>query len=119
MYGACDGEEWRPTVMGFNRLKLLLIERNDLKYWKSTDDNFPVLERLVLRCCYYLDKIPIKFAEIHTLQLIELRNCPPKLGDSAARIQQEQEELGNNPVDVRISNPFEKIDSEEYFWCTD
>ncbi|KAF3643548.1 putative WD repeat-containing protein 43-like [Capsicum annuum] len=100
MYGACDGEEWRPTVMGFNRLKLLLIERNDLKYWKSTDDNFPVLERLVLRCCYYLDKIPIKFAEIHTLQLIELRNCPPKLGDSAARIQQEQEELGNNPVDV-------------------
>ncbi|PHU08252.1 hypothetical protein BC332_24741 [Capsicum chinense] len=119
MYGACDGEEWRPTVMGFNRLKLLLIERNDLKYWKSTDDNFPVLERLVLRCCYYLDKIPIKFAEIHTLQLIELRNCPPKLGDSAARIQQEQEELGNNPVDVRISNPFEKIDSEEYFWWTD
>ncbi|PHT73681.1 hypothetical protein T459_24466 [Capsicum annuum] len=109
MYGACDGEEWRPTVMGFNRLKLLLIERNDLKYWKSTDDNFPVLERLVLRCCYYLDKIPIKFAEIHTLQLIELRNCPPKLGDSAARIQQEQEELGNNPVDVRISNPCKYI----------
>ncbi|XP_047259877.1 phosphopantothenoylcysteine decarboxylase subunit VHS3-like [Capsicum annuum] len=59
----------------------------------------------MLRYCYTLKEITIEFAEINTLQLIELRNCPPKLGDSAARIQQEQEELGNNPVDVRISDP--------------
>ncbi|KAM3321262.1 hypothetical protein P3S67_008464 [Capsicum chacoense] len=117
MYRACDGEEWRPTVMGFNRLKLLLIDDNDLKYWKATDDNFPVLERLVLRRCHYLEKIPIEFAGIHSLQLIELNWGPPKLGDSAARIQQEQEEIGNNPVDVHISNPFEEsdYDLEEYF----
>ncbi|KAM3321298.1 hypothetical protein P3S67_008500 [Capsicum chacoense] len=106
MYRACDGEEWRPTVMGFNRLKLLLIEQNDLKYWKATHDNFPVLERLMLRCCYYLDKIPIKFAEIHTLQLIDLTSCLPELGESAAQIQKEHEDIGNNPVDVRISDPF-------------
>ncbi|KAF3613049.1 putative WD repeat-containing protein 43-like, partial [Capsicum annuum] len=43
--------------------------------------------------------------DIHTLQLIELRKCPPKLGESAARIQKEQEDLGNNPVDVCISDP--------------
>ncbi|PHT28385.1 hypothetical protein CQW23_32010 [Capsicum baccatum] len=73
MYKACRGNEWRPNVRGFARLKLC--------------------------------KIPIEFAEIHSLQLIELNWCPPKLGDSAARIQQEQEELGNNPVDVRISDP--------------
>ncbi|KAM3383326.1 hypothetical protein P3S68_008901 [Capsicum galapagoense] len=48
VFNACDGEEWHPNVKGFNRLKLLLIEYNDLKYWKATDDNFPVLERLVL-----------------------------------------------------------------------
>ncbi|XP_016553064.2 putative late blight resistance protein homolog R1A-10 [Capsicum annuum] len=109
MYRACDGEEWRPTVMGFNQLKLLLIEHNDLKYWKATDDNYPVLERLVLRCCYYLDKIPIEFAEIHSLQLIELNWCLPGLGESAARIQKEQEDIGNNPVDVRISDPSKYI----------
>ncbi|PHT52602.1 hypothetical protein CQW23_07064 [Capsicum baccatum] len=109
MYHACDGEEWRPTVMGFNRLKILLIEHNDLKYWKATNDNFPVLERLVLRCCYYLDKIPIEFAEIHSLQLIELISCLPGLGESAARIQKEQEDIGNNPVDVRISDPCKYI----------
>ncbi|KAM3327615.1 hypothetical protein P3S68_033862 [Capsicum galapagoense] len=42
---------------------------------------------------------------IPTLQLIELTRCLPKLGESAARIQQEQQDLGNNPVDVRISEP--------------
>ncbi|XP_047258619.1 putative late blight resistance protein homolog R1B-17 [Capsicum annuum] len=76
-----------------------------LKYWKATNDNFPVLERLMIRSCHHLKEIPIEFAEIHTLQLIELTRCLPELGESAARIQQEQEEIGNNPVDVRISNP--------------
>ncbi|KAF3667077.1 hypothetical protein FXO38_08785 [Capsicum annuum] len=38
--------------------------------------------------------------------LIELTKCLPELGESAARIQQEQEDLGNNSVDVRISDPW-------------
>ncbi|PHT75089.1 hypothetical protein T459_18611 [Capsicum annuum] len=113
VFNACDGEEWHPNVKGFNRLKLLLIEYNDLKYWKATDDNFPVLERLVLNVCRYLKEIPIEFAEIHTLQLIELTRCLPELGESATRIQKEQEDLGNNPVDVRISNPYDEFDDDE------
>ncbi|PHU08031.1 hypothetical protein BC332_24520 [Capsicum chinense] len=105
MTSACDGEEWHPNVRGFARLKLLLIENNDLKYWKATNDNFPVLERLMIRSCQKLKEIPIEFADIHTLQLIQLRKCPPELGESAARIHKEQEDLGNNLVDVRISDP--------------
>ncbi|KAM3383391.1 hypothetical protein P3S68_008966 [Capsicum galapagoense] len=84
------GNEWYPNVTGFTRLKLLLIEDNDLKYRKAMDDNFPALERLVLIDCSYLKEIPIEFAEIHTLQLIELSRCLPELGESTARIQQEQ-----------------------------
>ncbi|KAM3198867.1 hypothetical protein P3L10_034389 [Capsicum annuum] len=110
---ACRGEEWHPNVRRFARLKLLLIEYNDLKYWKATDDNFPVLERLVLNECRYLKEIPIEFAEIHTLQLIELTRCLPELRESATRIQKEQEDLGNNPVDVRISNPYDEFDDDE------
>ncbi|PHU08040.1 hypothetical protein BC332_24529, partial [Capsicum chinense] len=105
MDDACDGKEWHPIVRGFNKLKFLLIEGNSLKYWKATNDNFPVLERLMIRSCRHLKEIPIEFADIHTLQLIELRKCPPKLGESAARIQKEQEDLGNNPVDVCIPAP--------------
>ncbi|PHT52205.1 hypothetical protein CQW23_06667 [Capsicum baccatum] len=106
MGGACRGKEWYPNVRGFTQLKLLLIEYSFLKYWKATNDNFPALERLVLKECSYLKEIPIEFAEIPTLQLIELTRCLSELGKSAARIQQEQEDLGNNPVDVRISRPF-------------
>ncbi|PHT52395.1 hypothetical protein CQW23_06857 [Capsicum baccatum] len=107
---ACRGEEWHPNVRQFARLKLLLIEYNDLKYWKATDDN----EHLVLNECIYLKEIPIEFAEIHTLQLIELTRCLPELGESATRIQKEQEDLGNNPVDVRISNPYDDDDYDDY-----
>ncbi|XP_047270454.1 putative late blight resistance protein homolog R1B-8 [Capsicum annuum] len=70
------------------------------KYWKATDNNFPVLERLVLKECSYLKEMPIEFADIHSLQLIILTSCLPELGESAARIQKEQEEIGNNPVDL-------------------
>ncbi|KAM3383100.1 putative protein isoform X2 [Capsicum galapagoense] len=117
MDDACDGDEWHQNVKGFTLLKLLLIEDNHLKYWKATDDNFPVLELLMIRSCKDLKEIPIEFAEIHTLQLIELRKCSPKLGESAARIQKEQEDLRNNPVDVLISDLLGKSDSdsEEYF----
>ncbi|PHT52578.1 hypothetical protein CQW23_07040 [Capsicum baccatum] len=113
---ACDGGEWHPNVKGFTRLKILVIEDRCLTYWKATDDNFPVLERLMIRSCQNLKEIPIEFADIHTLQLIELRECPPKLGESAARIQKEQEDLGSNPVDVHFSDPLEESDSdsEEY-----
>ncbi|PHT52305.1 hypothetical protein CQW23_06767 [Capsicum baccatum] len=96
---AAYGKEWHPNVRGFTRLKLLLIEHYNLKYWKATNDNFPILERLVLKECRRLKEIPIEFAEIHTLQLIELTRCLPELGESAARIQKEQEDLGNNPMD--------------------
>ncbi|PHT73808.1 hypothetical protein T459_24593 [Capsicum annuum] len=109
MPNACLGNKWYPNARGFTRLKILLIEDRFLKYWKATDENFPILERLVLRRCSHLEEIPIEFADIHTLQLIELTRCLSELGESAARIQQEQEELGNNPVDVRISDPCKYI----------
>ncbi|KAF3624206.1 putative WD repeat-containing protein 43-like [Capsicum annuum] len=108
-----SGKEWYPNVRGFTQLKVLLIEDYLLEYWKATDDNFLVLERLVLKQCRYLKEIPIEFAEIPTLQLIELTSCLPELGESAARIQQEQEELGNNPVDIRISDSLH--DEEVYY----
>ncbi|PHT28383.1 hypothetical protein CQW23_32008 [Capsicum baccatum] len=105
MGGACRGKEWYPNVRGFTQLKLLLIEYSFLRYWKATNDNFPALERLVLKECSYLKEIPIEFAEIHSLQLIELKWCLSELGESATRIQKEQEDLGKNPVDVRIFDP--------------
>ncbi|PHT73794.1 hypothetical protein T459_24579 [Capsicum annuum] len=62
MAHACLGDEWHPNVQGFTRLKILLIEDNFLKHWKATDENFLVLEHLVLKKCHNLKEIPIEFA---------------------------------------------------------
>ncbi|XP_055802628.1 putative late blight resistance protein homolog R1B-16 [Solanum dulcamara] len=101
---ACRGLEWRPNEVGFPRLKFLLIEGTNLKCWKATNDHFPALEHLVIRHCFHLEDIPIEFADIYSLQLIELQNCNAKLLASAGRIQEEQESLGSKAVDVRSYN---------------
>ncbi|MCD7468350.1 hypothetical protein HAX54_006427 [Datura stramonium] len=98
-----EGKKWYPVAGGFTRLKILIIQNSDLKYWKVTNDSFPVLERLVIRGCTKLEEIPIEFVETISLQLIELKDCMPQLEASATRIQQEQVDIGNKPVDVRIS----------------
>ncbi|PHT51928.1 hypothetical protein CQW23_06390 [Capsicum baccatum] len=86
MTSAFGIEEWYTIVREFTRLKFLLIDGNYLKYWKATNDNFPVLEHLMIRSNQILKEIPIEFSDIHTLQLIELRDYTPKLGESATRI---------------------------------
>ncbi|KAM3383102.1 hypothetical protein P3S68_008677 [Capsicum galapagoense] len=88
------------TLLSWSYLDIIaeLPTLSPLKYWEATDDNFLVLERLVLNKCHDLKEIPIEFAEIPTLQLIELTRCLPKLGESAAQIQREQQDLRNNPV---------------------
>ncbi|KAH0710170.1 hypothetical protein KY290_011491 [Solanum tuberosum] len=98
------GEEWYPISGGFSRSKILLLKNSDLKYWNTTNDSFPVLEHLMIIDCTKLEEIPIEFADTSSLKLIELKDCKPHLEDSATRIQQEQEDIGNNPVDVRISS---------------
>ncbi|KAM3215876.1 hypothetical protein P3L10_025316 [Capsicum annuum] len=84
MVDACCGEEWYPNVRGFTLLKVFLIVDNDVKYWKATNDNFPVLKRIVLKECTNLKEMPIEFADIYTLQVIELTMCLPELGEYAA-----------------------------------
>ncbi|PHT75146.1 hypothetical protein T459_18668 [Capsicum annuum] len=100
----CHGLEWRPIGGRFRLLKLLLIEGTNLKYWKATDDHFPTLDYLVIRHSLHLEEIPIEFADIYSLQLIELQNCSAKLVASAGRIQEEQESLGSKGVNIRSYN---------------
>ncbi|XP_031102037.1 putative late blight resistance protein homolog R1C-3 [Ipomoea triloba] len=70
------GSKWEPSKQGFRELKALLISRSNLKHWNATSaNNFPVLERLVLRYCWELNQIPQKFAKIRTLKLIVLECC--------------------------------------------
>ncbi|KAK6791990.1 hypothetical protein RDI58_011071 [Solanum bulbocastanum] len=82
---ACLGIKWETIENGFSQLKLLLLNWTDLALWKTSSDHFPCLEPLVLRHCHSLISIPENFANIMTLQLIELDVCRPSVVDSAKK----------------------------------
>lgn len=100
---AVRGKLWRLSNEDkFKSLKLLLFGFLDLERWEASSDNFPNLKRLVLKRCDYLKEIPIDFVEICTLESIELHECSTAAEDSARKIEQEQEDLGNNCHKVYI-----------------
>nr|GMD27657.1 putative late blight resistance protein homolog R1A-10 isoform X1 [Ipomoea batatas] len=95
-FEACKGQHWKVSGGGFPKLKSLLIQGMKLKQWTATDNAFPILERLIIKHCIHLEKIPSTFDELYTLQLIELYGCHSSLVRSAERIKQQQEELLGN-----------------------
>ncbi|KAF3647366.1 putative cytochrome 86B1-like [Capsicum annuum] len=85
-------------------LKLLLLSDLYLDVWEASSDNFPKLKRLVLKNCENLQEIPLDFGEIGNLGSIELHDCSTTVEDSARKIEQEQEDMGNNSLKVHIHN---------------
>ncbi|KAH0724177.1 hypothetical protein KY285_000043 [Solanum tuberosum] len=88
---------------GFLKLKFFLLERMSLRQWEATSYHFPSLEHLVLTDCYLLEQIPFDFAEIQTLQLIELRKCMRSVLISAEQIQKEQQSSGNDDLVIHVN----------------
>ncbi|XP_031118018.1 putative late blight resistance protein homolog R1A-3 [Ipomoea triloba] len=87
------GEEWETSEGGFLRLKMLFISGAILKHWYSRGEHFPVLERLSLHFCLFLEEIPTGFTDVLTLQFIELNKCHSSLVESARKIQVEQADM--------------------------
>ncbi|XP_016453755.1 putative late blight resistance protein homolog R1A-3 [Nicotiana tabacum] len=112
---AWSAERWEVTEMGFPELKFVLLEKLDLKYWRAADidDNFPCLERVVIRNCSYLKQIPKVFADSGTLQRIELWGCSPSLVTFAKKIQENHEDLGNNMLKVYAFDTIGEVNSDE------
>ncbi|PHT80829.1 hypothetical protein T459_13844 [Capsicum annuum] len=102
---AVSGTEWRLSdEEQFQSLKLLLLNELDFQIWEATCNSFPNLKHLVLKNCKNLKQIPIDFTEIFTLESIALHDCGTAVEGSARDIEQEQEDMGNNPLKVYIHN---------------
>nr|GMD31432.1 putative late blight resistance protein homolog R1B-16 isoform X1 [Ipomoea batatas] len=101
LVNGCAGEEWEPSEGGFRQLKRLVIESRTLEDWNAMGDHFPVLQHLELNYCDLLRKIPIEFADITTLKLIQLKCCWDSVLTSAKLIQDEQRSYGNEALLVR------------------
>nr|GMD41339.1 putative late blight resistance protein homolog R1B-17 [Ipomoea batatas] len=86
-YFAFCGSKWEQTEMGFKKLKVFLISRLDFTSWNASANHFPILEKLVLKYCWELKQVLIDFANIKTLNFIELENCYSSLVNSAHEIK--------------------------------
>ncbi|OIT02170.1 PREDICTED: putative late blight resistance protein homolog R1B-16 [Nicotiana attenuata] len=88
----------------FPALKFLKLFVLFMEEWKALEESFPVLQKLVIKGCYSLEAIPPSFANIPTLQLIEVENCMDSVGDSARNIKREIEEnTGCDTLQLLIS----------------
>ncbi|KAL2243652.1 putative late blight resistance protein homolog R1A-10 [Sesamum indicum] len=98
---AFQGPKWDLEEMFFPELKFLLLEALQLQIWTASDDNFPSLERLIIRHCYELEKIPPEIAEIGPLRLIQLVDCSPTAVASAQEIKKDKQRTKKD-LEVRI-----------------
>ncbi|KAG6408159.1 hypothetical protein SASPL_131162 [Salvia splendens] len=94
------GSKWETFENQFSTLKFLLIESCDLEYWITHNTHFPRLEHLVLRYIKFLREIPSSIGCLPTLQSIKVKRCGDSVVDSAQRIKEEQEEFGNDGLQI-------------------
>ncbi|KAL0319033.1 UNVERIFIED_CONTAM: putative late blight resistance proteinR1A-3 [Sesamum angustifolium] len=99
---AVVGNVWNPSEGEFARLKFLEIHRTELKYWGAENTRFPSLEHLALSSID-LQELPLGLAEIHTLRLIELKQCRHFSEKSVEKIREERESLGYEDLQIQVS----------------
>ncbi|KAL2531301.1 Disease resistance protein RPP13 [Abeliophyllum distichum] len=97
-----EGENWITKENEFQKLKFLKLDSLQLVQWNASRDHFPRLERLVLRYCYNLEKIPSELGCIPTLRMIEAHYCGINVKNSAMQIEEEQLKNRNEELKVII-----------------
>ncbi|KAL1552084.1 putative late blight resistance protein R1B-14 [Salvia divinorum] len=90
-YGDEDYEEAEVEAKLFLELKYLLIEESDLESWVTEKRHFPALERLVIKGCGKLHKIPNAIGDISGLKQIEVDRFNESLLNCVYEIQKEQD----------------------------
>ncbi|XP_042021723.1 putative late blight resistance protein homolog R1B-16 [Salvia splendens] len=96
------GRKWETVEGKFRSLKFLLVEFCDLEQWMTESTHFPRLEHIVLRELRLLKEIDSVIGDIPTLGSIELECCTISAVISAKTLLDEQEELGNDVLRVRV-----------------
>lgn len=87
-------------------LRLLVMEKLDLRQWIAEAASFGRLEWLVVRHCFRLNAIPCEMGEIATLEIMEVDESSPSAAESAKRILEEQVSMGNDVLRVRVGADF-------------
>ncbi|KAL8538759.1 hypothetical protein ACS0TY_000678 [Phlomoides rotata] len=100
---SCVGPKWETVEGKFFNLRVLSIYYCvDLESWDMDNTHFPRLEHLHLELLSKLEEIPLSIGDIPTLKSIRVEYCSKSAEDSAERIKEEQEENGNEDLQVMI-----------------
>ncbi|KAL2553111.1 Disease resistance protein (CC-NBS-LRR class) family [Forsythia ovata] len=100
---------WKTNEGEFRKLKFLHIGCKNLEFWEVEGTHLPSLQCLSLGNCPRLNCIPSEIGEIPTLQVIALFGCEKSVVTSAYSIQEEQQDLGNDGLQVHNHKDFYKI----------
>ncbi|KAL8502533.1 hypothetical protein ACS0TY_021611 [Phlomoides rotata] len=102
---AFEGERWDTRDGEFQKLRFLQLDKISVSQWNvDSNEHFPKLHQLVLIACLNLEEIPSEIGNITTLQLIEVKgHCQNSLVESAERIKEEQQDMGNEELRIIIS----------------
>ncbi|EYU17765.1 hypothetical protein MIMGU_mgv1a022339mg [Erythranthe guttata] len=110
-WSAFCGAKWETTTcgeeIGFPKLKLLLMEDLDIQKWEAGNEHFPMLERLIIRHCYKLEKIPPEIGDIPLLEMIQVDDCNPAVVTSARGIQDKKASWGNDKFRIQIHSSWD------------
>ncbi|XP_031097545.1 putative late blight resistance protein homolog R1B-11 [Ipomoea triloba] len=101
-----EGLEWNvDEETQFCKLKYLkLFILNGTRFWivSNAAESFPCLEQLILVGCDQLEGLSYSFADISTLKLISVVNCPG-VHSSVKEIQEELQNMGSEQLTVHIN----------------
>ncbi|CAA2985442.1 late blight resistance homolog R1A-3 isoform X1 [Olea europaea subsp. europaea] len=103
---AFEEEQWDTSEVEFPRLEYLKLEDIKIAEWNASSDNFPRLQQLVLKRCGNLEMIPSSLGEIPTLRKIQVYMCAETTNESARKIKDEQEKMGNEELQVIITGKY-------------
>ncbi|XP_031131861.1 putative late blight resistance protein homolog R1A-10 [Ipomoea triloba] len=87
----------------FRKLKFLQLFFPHIRIWNvsSAAESFPCLEQLILEGCFMLEGLSYSFADISTLELISVVNCP-NVDSSVKKIQEDVQSMGSEQLTFDI-----------------
>ncbi|CAI9113293.1 OLC1v1013866C1 [Oldenlandia corymbosa var. corymbosa] len=106
-----EGRRWDVKDGEFLSLKYLQLRDLDVKEWTVQDEPFLSLERLIVSNLHHLVEIPSGLGYIKTLKMIKMDSCSDTSRRSARGILKEQQEIGNDVLEVFVDDA---IDEEEF-----